>query len=128
MQNKGLKVEKWDLVIGLLFLFFFVFIVLIIVRKNNKRYDEVRMLVEMKLDGRIVKIVDTKRDTYHLQIKSKDTIYHIRGLPFDYYKKKYNVVIGDSISKESKSKVITFYKLNNGMYVKMFNYELYTQD
>lgn len=128
MQLMGWKIEKWDLFIGLLYLSFFIFIVITFARKNNKHYDELRKLAEMKLNGRIVEILDTKRDTYHLQIKSKDTIYHLRGIPFGWYEEKYNVVIGDSISKAPKSKVITFFKLKNGKYAEMFNYELYTRD
>lgn len=56
-----------------------------------------------------------------IQLSTSDKVPNLR---IGWEIEKYNIQIGDSVSKEANSKIMVFYKLKSGVYVKYCEYEI----
>lgn len=90
-------------------------------RKNylhQKR--EIKRLKSQKINGQINILENKNRGSYNLQIGN----YKINSLPIAYEVDKYNIQLGDSVSKEANSTLMIFYKNKNGSFEKYCEYEI----
>lgn len=71
--------------------------------------------------GKIVRLKDLTRGIYAIELSSK---IHLPNLRIGWEIEKYNIQVGDSVSKEANSKMMIFYKFENGVYKKYYEYEI----
>ena len=83
--------------------------------------NELKMLYREKIHGKIVDIKDLTKGTYSIKLSSKT---QLPDLLLGWEIKKYSIQIGDSLSKESNSNVIRFYKIEEGVWKKTCEYEI----
>jgi len=97
-----------------------VFSFLFFIKKNKTHNREIKELIRMELNGRINILENINRGSYNLKIGT----YKIHSLPIAFEIEKYNIQIGDSVSKEANSRIIKFYKNKNGVFEKYCEYNI----
>ncbi len=104
---------------------FFGFVILLAIsfftRKLLIYQKELTNFEKIQINGVITELKNTQRGTYDMKISSGDEIPNLR---IGWELEKYNIQIGDSVSKKENSKIMTFYKLKNGISEKCFDYEI----
>jgi|GEM_PF-2091856 hypothetical protein len=103
-----------------IFLLIVVFSFLFFIKKNKTHNREIKELIRMELNGRINILENINRGSYNLKIGT----YKIHSLPIAFEIEKYNIQIGDSVSKEANSRIIKFYKNKNGVFEKYCEYNI----
>lgn len=94
-------------------------------RKNYIKYnDEIKVLITKEIKGTIKDFNNESRGSYYIEIKTEKENFKIHSLPIAWEIKEYGIQIGDNVSKEENSKTITFYKLQNGVYKKICDFNL----
>jgi hypothetical protein len=108
--------------IGLIILYVSVLIIaFLFLRKNYLGHrSEIKDFISKEINGKIDKLEDNGRGTYTLGIENVE----VPGLPIAFEVHKYNIQIGDSISKQSYSPKIKFYKSERGVFVYLFEFEI----
>lgn len=104
-------------ILGLVFLFGIFFFT----RKLVTYQKELTIFEKHKINGIITELKNTQRGTYDIEISSGDEIPNLR---LGWELEKYNIQIGDSVSKKENSKIMTFYKFKDGIAEKCFDYEI----
>lgn len=93
-------------------------------RKHIDYEDELNSLIAKEVNGSIIALKDKGRGTYYLEIKTLSGVFEISSLPIAWEVEKYNIQVGDSLSKKANSKKMFFYKKKNGIYIKYCDYEI----
>ena len=93
---------------------------------NASKYDDkLEALQKSEFNGLIK---DTKKETrgfYYIMIKDNISKTFLKySLPSDWFFLENKIQSGDSVSKNANSKMITFYKLKNGVFEKCCDYEV----
>ncbi len=115
------------------FLVIFIIIILAIHAKVTTNSEKpkndtstIKSLIARPLKGIIISIEPKTRGFYHVGFDDK-----ITGLKLKYTLdggyllfKEHNVKVGDSVSKDTNSTVMSFYGYKGGIYQKKFDYEL----
>ena len=90
-------------------------------RKSYLNHNkDMTVLVGKELKGRISDLKNQNRGSYYVEIKNDK----IHSLPIAFEIEKFNIQVGDSISKEAKSNIMTFYKNKNGTFIKCCDFEI----
>lgn len=74
-----------------------------------------------KIKGVILSLKNTGRGTYDIELSSSNKIPNLR---IGWQLEKYDIQVGDSVSKDANIKIMTFYKFKNGKFEKCFDYEI----
>ena len=112
--------HKYTSVLYAIFLVVLVFAFLFF-RKNYVAHKrEKKELINKELKGKIIHLENMNRGSYDLKINN----YEIRSLEIGFEVQKYNIQIGDSVSKEANSNIMTFYKNRNGIFEEYCKYEI----
>ncbi len=91
-------------------------------KKYNKTISE---LNNKKISGFVLKSNEVNRGFHLIEISDKITNCKlIYKLPKSWFFKENNIIIGDSVSKEAKSEIMTFYKKSKGRFQKCCEYEI----
>lgn len=92
---------------------------------NYKKFkSEISILISQEINGIIKSMKDENRGSYFLEIQTTKEDLKIHSLPIAWEVKKFNIQIGDSVSKEANSKIMIFYKLKNGVSQKLCEFEM----
>lgn len=83
--------------------------------KLSKHIDEMHFLIKTEIKGTILVLKNEQRGSYYIEIKSKNINHKIHSLPIAWEVDEYDIKVGDSISKEADSRMMFFYKTNNGI-------------
>lgn len=125
MTNKLDKRIKIKFMIIVFFFLTSISLILSIVLGNYyENTYEYKSLVKKVIKGRIIGIKDETRGTYYLKIKSLESTFELHNLPMSSEVEKYNIQIGDSISKDAKSKKFVIYKKKDGRFKKICEFEM----
>ena len=90
-------------------------------RKNYLSHKkEIMELISKEIKGEISDLKNENRGSYYIKIKN----YKIHSLPIAFEIEKYNIQVGDSVSKKANSNIMTFYKNNNGTFKKCCDYKI----
>lgn len=112
------------LIIGFFFLTTISLIFSIVMGNYYENTYEYKSLVKKVIKGRIIDIKDETRGSYYLKIKSSESIFELQNLPMAWEVEEYNIQIGDSISKDAKSKKNVIYKQKDGRFKKICEFEI----
>ena len=125
MNNKVDKKFKIKfLIIGFFFLTTISFFFTIVYRNYYENTNEYKALVKKVIKGRITDLKDETRGSYYLKIKSFNNTIRLHSLPIAWEVEEFNIQIGDSISKDAKSKKFVIYKQKNGRFKKICEFEM----
>ena len=102
----------------LLLIVVFSFLVFMTKKKTHDR--EIKELIRIELNGRINVLDNMNRGSCDLKIGT----YKIHSLPIAFEIEKYNIQIGDSVSKEADNTTMKFYKNKNGVFEKYCEYKI----
>lgn len=93
---------------------------------GEKKFDEMTLeFTNKRIKGIIVKSNEKNRGFHFLEIKEKSTNSRFHySLPKSWFFIENNIQVGDSVSKEAKSNVMTFFKYKNGKFIKCCDYEI----
>lgn len=93
---------------------------------NNyrKHQEDIKNLVKEKLNGRIKTLTNLHRGSFFIEIKTQNQTFEKHSLPIASYVEKYNIKVGDSVSKEENDRKLYFYKRIKNKEVLNFIYEL----
>lgn len=69
-----------------------------------------KSLISKEIRGKIVSLTNLGRGSYEVDIRDINQIYRLESYPLAWEVKKYNILVGDSVSKDPNSKIIIFYK------------------
>lgn len=94
-------------------------------RNFFRHQEELKQFLKTDVQGIIIKLDDLTRGSFSIEIRDNNNNYILPELPIAFAVKKYNVKVGDSLSKHANSKFITVYKLNNRIYEERCVLELY---
>jgi predicted membrane protein len=113
-------------VIFFIFLFLLSIIFAIVFFSNNyvEHKKEIKELIEKEIQGKIQGLKNENRGSYYIEVSTLNGNFKIHSLPIAWEIEEYNIQIGDSISKESNSRIMTFYKAKNGVFEKCCDYEI----
>jgi hypothetical protein len=98
--------------------------ILFLIRNSVKYNNELEILRSKEIKGVIVKLRDTGRGFCSMEIKEPNDSTNEYSLAIAWEVKEFNIQAGDSVYKESSSKIMTFYKMKNGSYEKRCVYEM----
>jgi hypothetical protein len=91
---------------------------MLLIRNFIVLHKRLQILEGSKLNGIVYELKDTQKGTYTVVTKVNHGVYYIPGIHLSWYIDKYNVQVGDSISKNANSDTLSFFKLENGVYKK----------
>lgn len=115
---------KYVIFFIVLFLISIIFAI-IFFRNNYVEYKkEITELIEKEIQGKIKNLKNENRGSYYIEISTLNGDIKIHSLPIAWEIEKYNIQIGDSVSKEANSKIMSFYKAKNGVFEKCCDYEI----
>ena len=89
-----------------------------LVEKFRLLQNQLGILESAKLNGIVYELKDTQKGTYTVVTKVNQGVYYIHGIHLSWYIDKYNIQVGDSISKNANSDTLSFFKLESGVYKK----------
>ena len=89
--------------------------------KQTKKITEV---IKKEIQGKIKDLKNENRGSYYIEISTMTEEIKVHSLPIAWEIEKYNIQIGDSLSKEADSRIMTFYKFKNGAYKKCCEYKI----
>jgi hypothetical protein len=95
-----------------------------LIRNSVKYNNELEILRSKEIKGIIVELRDTGRGFCSIRIKESNADVNQYSLAIAWEVKEYHIQVGDSVSKESNDRTMTFYKLKNGSYEKYCDYEM----
>ena len=88
-----------------------------LVKKRFEFFQQEQAFIEKEIHGVIIKISDSQRGEYSLQIKESATGSLVQySLSISDFLKENNIQINDSLSKGPNSHDVLFYKHQNGSY------------
>ena len=94
-------------------------------RKNYlKHKDVIAELINKEVKGKIKSLRNENRGSYYVEISTLNGEIKLHSLPIAWEIETYHIQIGDSVSKEANSKIMTFYKVENGVYRRCCGYEI----
>jgi len=100
-------------------------IAVIVLSKNYFKYRaKTNTLIGQEINGVIKSMKDESRGSYFLEIKTEKELLSIHSLPVAWEVQKYNIQVGDSVSKKANSRIMNFYKLKNGAMEKVCEFEM----
>ena len=115
---------KYVIFLIVLFLISIVFAI-IFFRNNYVEYEkEITVLIEKEIHGKIKNLKNENRGSYNIEISTLNGDIKIHSLPIAWEIVEYNIQIGDSVSKETNSKIMSFYKTKNGVFKKCCDYKI----
>jgi hypothetical protein len=124
-MKKELPISKNYLVIIFSTMAIISIIVLIaLVKRYFKAKTVTNTLIRQEIDGVIKSMKDESRGSYFLEIKTGKGLLSIHSLPVAWEVEKYNIQVGDSVSKKANSKTMNFYKSKNGVMTKVCEFEM----
>jgi hypothetical protein len=92
---------------------------------NYSRYkDNLEFWVKKEVKGTITVLKDEKRDSYFIEIDDLNVKHQMHSLKIGWAVRKYNIAVGDSVSKGANSRKMAFYKLKNGVFEVLCEYEV----
>ena len=113
-------------VIFFIALFVISIILAIMFFRNNylKHKNVIAEIINKEIHGKIQGLRNENRGSYYVEISTLNGDIKIHSLPIAWEIEEYNIQIGDSVSKEANSKLMTFYKFKDGAYKKCCEYEI----
>jgi hypothetical protein len=93
-------------------------------RNFIKHIEEVEVFVSKEVYGRLIDLRDQRRGSYFLEIETKTEKVSINSLPISLEVKRFGIQVGDSVSKLPSSRVLFFYRLEDGVYVRYCELEI----
>ncbi len=98
--------------------------IIFFIRKYLERKEKIKDFIEKEVKGRIISLKDINRGRYEISIKTfNDTINQSLGIAW--HIEKYNIQVGDSVSKEANSRIMIFYRTKGGKFKEYLKYEIY---
>lgn len=93
-------------------------------RKYLEHKEKIKIFIGKEVKGRIIALKDINRGSYIISIKTfNDTINQSLGIAW--HIEKYNIQVGDSVSKEANSRIMIFYRTKGGKFKEYLKYEIY---
>lgn len=94
--------------------------------KGENKFDKmVSEFTNKKIDGIVSFSKEGSRGFHLIEIADKISDSTLKyNVPKSWFFKENGIKIGDSVSKESNSKTMTFYKAKNGVFEKCCDYEI----
>ena len=92
---------------------------------ENKFEEMVSQFTNKKIDGIVLYSKEGTRGFFLIEIADKLSDSTLKyNVPKSWFFKENDIKIGDSVSKKSNSKIMTFYKVKNGVFEKCCDYEI----
>jgi hypothetical protein len=124
-MKEEFKISKKNLIVLFSILAILVLIAVFVLSKNYLNYRaNTNALIGQQINGIIKSMKDQSRGSYFLEIQTEKEIISVHSLPVAWEVKKYNIQVGDSISKEANSRIMKFYKSRNGVIEKICEFEM----
>ncbi len=115
---------KYVIVFIALFLILIMFATVFFRNNYLKHEKEITGVIRKEIQGKIKDLKNENRGSYYVAISTLKEDIKIHSLPIAWEIEKYNIQVGDSVSKEANSKLMTFYKFKIGAYEKCCTYEI----
>ena len=103
--------------------FGFLFLIAIIFFAQNwiSYKNKLTEFEKREINGKIILLRDKQKGIFEIKLSSNQEVPNLR---IGWELEKYNILIGDSVSKKSNSKIMSFYKEKNGVFKKYWDYEI----
>jgi hypothetical protein len=115
---------KYIILIMVIFITSIIGAVFYFTRNYLSHSSELKSLESKEINGRIVALKDENRGSFYIEIETIQETHRMHSLPIAWEIEKYNIQVGDSVSKEAGSRTMIFYKLKDGIYKECFKYEM----
>lgn len=95
-----------------------------LINRSIKYHNELNLLRKSEIKGTIIGLTDKNRGCYYMKIKKSEGAINQYSLSIAWEVKQYGIQIGDSVSKETNSDTMVFYKFRNCKYHKICEYKM----
>lgn len=111
----------WSKLIYAIFGLIFLSAAIFFIHKGRWYNNKLIEFEKREVSGRIINLKKLTKGFYAIKLSSEMPLPNLR---IGWEIEEYNIQIGDSVSKEANSKLMTFYKFKNGAYEKCCEYEI----